>query len=188
MPCMKAAIRVYDHPRPCCRAVHSSSRHHPDRSLTFLVTAYCPCRICCNKADGITATSVKAKAGRTVAADPRLIPLGTKLKVEGMGIMVAEDAGGAIGGRRLDVFFSSHRAARIFGRRWLRVWILPRAGAMSPRRDIMSKAPSVPAAQAPTPVQGLVAQTPTERPWVGGDCHKRIRNPTRVAISGVAVR
>lgn len=61
-----------------------------------------------------------------MAADPALIPFGTRLAIEGLGERVVEDAGGAIQGHRLDVFFESHREARSFGRRWLEVRVVGR--------------------------------------------------------------
>ncbi|MGE5551292.1 MAG: 3D domain-containing protein [Bacteroidota bacterium] len=94
-------------------------------SVLFTVTAYCPCRACCGKTDGITASGRPAVAGRTVAVDPGLIPFGTRLVVPELGERVAEDTGGSIRGRRLDVFFRTHAQARSFGRRLLRVEILP---------------------------------------------------------------
>lgn len=80
------------------------------------VTAYCPCIKCCNKTDGITASGTKAKQGRTVAVDPRYIPYGTKIIIDGH-IYISEDCGGAIkGSNRLDIFFDSHEEALEFGR------------------------------------------------------------------------
>ena len=54
----------------------------------YKVTAYCDCKECCGKTDGITASGKKAKQGRTVAAPPE-IKLGTKLDIDGK-IYVAE--------------------------------------------------------------------------------------------------
>lgn len=107
-------------------ARHPSSRAERPAPPPFLVTAYCPCKTCCGKTDGITASGLRALAGHTVAVDPSLIPLGTALFIEGVGERVAEDTGGAIRGRRLDVFFPSHAQAKRFGRRWLRVQVLTR--------------------------------------------------------------
>ncbi len=91
------------------------------RARKFLVTAYCPCRRCCNKSDGLTALGRRAIPGRTVAVDPRLIPLGAHINLEGLGERVAEDMGGSIAGYRIDVFFASHAEAEAFGRCWLEV-------------------------------------------------------------------
>ncbi|EGD50148.1 3D domain-containing protein [Thermoanaerobacter ethanolicus JW 200] len=52
---------------------------------------------------GITATGTKATRG-VIAVDPRVIPLGTRLYVEGYGFGIAADTGGAIKGDKIDVF------------------------------------------------------------------------------------
>ena len=55
------------------------------QSLTYKgvykITAYCPCKKCCGKSDGITASGVKAIEGITVAMD-KSIPFGTKIYIE----------------------------------------------------------------------------------------------------------
>ena len=60
---------------------------------------------------GITSTGVRAERNpngySTIAVDPRVIPLGTKLYVDGYGYAIAEDIGGAIKGNHIDLFFSS---------------------------------------------------------------------------------
>jgi resuscitation-promoting factor RpfB len=83
--------------------------------------------------DGITATGVRAVAGtgqeshpHLVAVDPRVIPLGSRLYIDGYGFAVAVDTGSAIKGNRIDLLLPSHEAARRFGRRSLRVYLLPR--------------------------------------------------------------
>lgn len=60
-----------------------------------------------------------------VAVDPKVIPLGTKIYVEGYGIAIAGDTGGAIKGNIVDLFFNSARECREFGRQYgLKVYIL----------------------------------------------------------------
>ncbi|WP_338817063.1 3D domain-containing protein [Parvimonas micra] len=59
-----------------------------------------------------------------VAVDPRVIPLGTKLYIEGYGYAVAEDTGGAIKGNRIDLCFTNRSQAAKFGRRNVKVYIL----------------------------------------------------------------
>jgi 3D (Asp-Asp-Asp) domain-containing protein len=82
---------------------------------TFKLTAYCACPKCCGKwADGITYTGTKATEGRTIAVDPKVIPLGSTVYIDGVPY-IAEDIGGAIKENRIDVFFSSHEAALQFG-------------------------------------------------------------------------
>ena len=59
--------------------------------------------------------------GKTVAADTRILAMGTCIEIEGLGQRVVQDVGSAIKGHRLDVFFGSHAEALEFGRRALKV-------------------------------------------------------------------
>jgi len=77
----------------------------------------------------ITATGVAAQAGRTIAVDPAVIPLGSAVYIDGLGVRIAEDVGGAVKGRRLDVYLPTREAARRFGVQYRRVAVL------SPGRD-----------------------------------------------------
>ena len=82
----------------------------------MLITAYCPCVKCCDKDDGITASGTRATQGRTVAVDPRYIPYGTEVIIDGV-TYIAEDCGGAIkGDDRIDLYFNSHIDALNFGK------------------------------------------------------------------------
>ncbi len=70
-----------------------------------------------------TYTGVYPEVG-TVAVDPRVIPLGTKLYVEGYGYAKAEDIGSAIKGQRIDLFFDTKKDALSWGRRRTKVYVL----------------------------------------------------------------
>ncbi|MFV0440685.1 MAG: 3D domain-containing protein [Lachnospirales bacterium] len=72
---------------------------------------------------GITASGAVAQDG-TVAVDPNVIPLGTKLYVEGYGLAIAQDTGGAIKGNKIDLFYHSLSEALQFGRRSVKVYVL----------------------------------------------------------------
>ena len=65
---------------------------------------------------GQTATGMKPQVG-VVAVDPKIIPLGTKLYVEGYGEAIAGDTGGAIKGNRIDLFMATRGQAMKYGRR-----------------------------------------------------------------------
>lgn len=71
-----------------------------------------------------TYTGVYPEAG-TIAVDPKIIPLGTRLWVEGYGYGIAEDIGSAIKGNKIDLFMESRRECLHWGRRRVRVYILP---------------------------------------------------------------
>lgn len=64
---------------------------------------------------GITASGAKAKEGTTIAVDPRLIPIGSRVYIEGLGFRKAQDTGGLIKGQRIDVFFENKDTAITFG-------------------------------------------------------------------------
>jgi len=94
------------------------------RFLEVEVTAYCPCHICCGKSDGITSSGKPAQVNRTIAIDPTVIPLGTRLYLEGIGIFVAEDTGGVIKGNKIDLFMNDHQKALEFGVKTTKAYIL----------------------------------------------------------------
>ncbi|MGM0846870.1 MAG: 3D domain-containing protein [Bacillota bacterium] len=84
----------------------------------FVVTAYT------NRPEegtnGITASGNPTVAGRTIAVDPAVIPLGTKVEING-NIYTAEDTGGAIDNKRIDIFMEDLDAALQFGKQSLNV-------------------------------------------------------------------
>ncbi len=60
----------------------------------------------------------------TIAVDPAVIPLGTQLWVEGYGIGIAADTGGAIRGNKIDLFMETRSECIEWGRRTVLVRIL----------------------------------------------------------------
>ena len=85
-------------------------------SIKYKLTAYCGCKKCSGKWGTRTASGKKAKQGRTIAVDRRKIKLGTKVKIKGK-TYVAEDVGGGVKGKHIDVFFSSHKQTMKFGKK-----------------------------------------------------------------------
>lgn len=90
--------------------------------LTVEATAY--------SGGGKTAMGTAAGEG-TVAVDPDVIPLGSRLYITAedgsswvYGYAVAEDTGGSIQGERVDLFFWSESDCRAFGRRTAKVYVL----------------------------------------------------------------
>ena len=81
----------------------------------FRLTAYCACKKCCgSSADGITATGTVPVQGRTIAVDEDVIPYGSEVIINGH-TYTAEDCGGSIIGKRIDIYFDSHEEALEFG-------------------------------------------------------------------------
>ncbi|MCK9217969.1 MAG: 3D domain-containing protein [Firmicutes bacterium] len=72
---------------------------------------------------GITRSGLKVRPG-IVAVDPRVIPLGTHLYVEGYGEALAADTGGAIKGNKIDLYFESPKDVAKYGRKRVKVYIL----------------------------------------------------------------
>lgn len=87
----------------------------------FLLTAYCPCAICCGKTNGITASGKPAKPNHTIAADKRYA-FGTKMLINGI-VYTVEDRGGAINGNHIDIFFNTHSEARAWGTKYADVYL-----------------------------------------------------------------
>jgi 3D (Asp-Asp-Asp) domain-containing protein len=83
------------------------------RVMTVEATAYLPTD---GSSQGLTATGRKAQYG-VIAVDPRVIPLGTLVYVEGYGFAVAADTGGAIKGNRIDVCMHDRKKVYNWGRR-----------------------------------------------------------------------
>jgi peptidoglycan lytic transglycosylase len=104
-------------------ATGEKPKRKPNPWLRVSATAYC--------LKGITGSGARTRPG-TVAADPRLIPLGSTIHVRGLrgardGTYAVLDTGRAIRHHEIDIFMPSCRAARRFGRQDVRVRILSRA-------------------------------------------------------------
>jgi 3D (Asp-Asp-Asp) domain-containing protein len=83
------------------------------RVISALVTGYAP---------GAGASSSRTASGSTthwgtVAADTRLYPFGTRLRIAGLGdtVFVVEDTGGAVRGNVFDVWYPDAGSARGIG-------------------------------------------------------------------------
>ncbi|MGM8215721.1 ubiquitin-like domain-containing protein [Bacillaceae bacterium W0354] len=78
----------------------------------------------CNGCSGITRTGINLKANphmKVIAVDPSVIPLGSKVWVEGYGYAIAGDTGGAIKGNRIDLHVPTKAEAYRYGRKQVRV-------------------------------------------------------------------
>lgn len=94
------------------------------RILSVSATAYDPGPASCGRGcTGRTATGMRATRG-VIAVDPRVIPLGSRVFVDGYGPAIAADVGSAIKGNRIDVCFDSRGEALRWGRRRVQVMVL----------------------------------------------------------------
>jgi 3D (Asp-Asp-Asp) domain-containing protein len=106
----------------CGRSVRRSSAPAPlpsGEGTAFTATAY--------SGGGLTASGTVPHPG-VVAADPAVIPLGSRIRVrdagEYSGEYVVRDTGGAIRGRKIDLYMSKHAQAKRFGRRTVKVEVV----------------------------------------------------------------
>lgn len=95
-----------------------------EKELTMTATAY---TASCAGCSGITATGINLKANpnqKVISVDPTVIPLGSKVWVEGYGEAIAGDTGGAIKGNVIDIFIPTKQEALNWGRKTVKVKIL----------------------------------------------------------------
>lgn len=90
----------------------------------FTVTHYCPYGCCNGKWDGKTASGAIPTPWHTIAVDKRVIPIGSKVHIEGYGDFVAQDCGGSIKGSRIDVLVGSHKEALSLGIKEMEVYLV----------------------------------------------------------------
>ncbi len=101
-------------------------------------TAYCLCQKCCGKSPsspgyGVTASGLKIIPGtgmKVIAVDPKVIPLGSKVYVQGLngawdyGYAVAGDTGGAIKSMKIDLYMDSHEETLNWGRKKVNIYVV----------------------------------------------------------------
>ncbi len=115
-------VEQYDvGPAPVDQHLAETGASDPD---TFVITAYLAIDEYENRFHGITYSGVPAKANHTLAVDPKVIPLGSMVFIEGLGWWRAEDTGNMIKGKILDICVETRTQARNWGRQKRKVWIL----------------------------------------------------------------
>lgn len=76
---------------------------------------------------GVTALGINVRKNpntKLIAVDPKVIPLGSKVWVEGYGVAIAGDTGGAIKGKRIDILMPTKDNCYDFGRRTVKIRII----------------------------------------------------------------
>ncbi|NPC94935.1 DUF348 domain-containing protein [Bacillus sp. WMMC1349] len=106
------------------RANVSRSNEPSKKEFYVSSTAY---TASCNGCSGSTATGFNLKANpgsKVIAVDPSVIPLGSRVHVEGYGYAIAADTGSAIKGRKIDVFFPNKPSAYRWGNKRVKIKVL----------------------------------------------------------------
>ena len=89
---------------------------------TYKLTFYCPCHQCSGDYGRSTASGAICTEGRTVAVDPKVIPLGSHLLINGHEY-IAEDVGGGVKGHHIDVYLEDHDTCNDRGIEYAEVFI-----------------------------------------------------------------
>ncbi|MCC9087439.1 MULTISPECIES: LysM peptidoglycan-binding and 3D domain-containing protein [Bacillus] len=106
------------------KAESSSASQSVQKAMTVTATAYTAND---GGISGITATGVnlnKNPNAKVIAVDPNVIPLGSKVYVEGYGEAIAADTGGAIKGNKIDVHVPSKSQAKNWGVKSVKIKVL----------------------------------------------------------------
>lgn len=86
-------------------------------------TAYCDCPECSSGYGRSTHSGTTAEAGRTIAVDPDVIDIGSKVEIEGE-TYIAEDVGSAVVGDHIDIFFDTHEEVEEWEVKYLHCWVV----------------------------------------------------------------
>ena len=120
--------KTVEQPKPIEKKVEVEKRAEQEVSrkgvyrLTVEATAYSPDE----KGDtGVAYDGRPAVPYKTMAVDPRVIPLGSKVYVQGYGWFLAHDTGGAVVGHIVDLRLGSITEANRWGRRTISVEVVP---------------------------------------------------------------
>ena len=77
--------------------------------VTFKVGAFCPCKKCCGKNDGISSSRSPGPVSKKIVAAPKKYPFGTKIVLDGYGTYYVEQRGGSNIDNKIEIFFSNHQ-------------------------------------------------------------------------------
>ena len=90
--------------------------------MVFVATAY--------SLKGVMANGERVHNG-AIAADPKVLPIGTKVYIQGMGTFVVKDTGRLIKGKRIDIWIPNRASALKFGKRGVKLQVISK-----PRRKV----------------------------------------------------
>lgn len=110
--------------KPATKKVSRSTSNEVVKEFYVTSTAY---TAYCKGCSGITKTGINLRKNphlKVIAVDPKVIPLGTKVHVEGYGYAIAGDTGSAIKGNKIDVFMPSTSQALNWGRKTVKIKII----------------------------------------------------------------
>ncbi|MEH6993786.1 LysM peptidoglycan-binding domain-containing protein, partial [Neobacillus drentensis] len=123
-PVESAPAPAVEAPAPAESAPAVEAAAPSSKEIIVEATAY---TASCEGCSGITATGIDLISNpnqKVISVDPSVIPLGSKVYVEGYGEAIAGDTGGAIKGNKIDIFIPSKQDAINFGRKQVKVTIL----------------------------------------------------------------
>lgn len=126
VPKSKVTTKKKSEPKVEKKAKQESKTQKESEGKTIAVTATAYTAEC-DGCSGITYTGVDLNNDRNakvIAVDPNVIPLGSKVYVEGYGYATAEDIGGAIKGNRIDLHVPTKKEAYSWGRQSVNITIL----------------------------------------------------------------
>lgn len=109
---------------PVQKAATSAPVSSTAKEMTVTATAY---TAYCTGCSGTTATGIDLRSNpnqKVIAVDPSVIPLGSRVWVEGYGEAIAGDTGGAIKGNIIDLFMKDKQDALNWGRQTVTIKIL----------------------------------------------------------------
>ncbi|MBS4174964.1 3D domain-containing protein [Bacillus sp. FJAT-49736] len=102
----------------------ANAKASTSKVLTVTATAY---TVNCKGCGGFTATGINLKKhpdAKVISVDPKVIPLGTKVYVDGYGYAIAADKGSSVKGNKIDVFYPTLKQAYKWGRKKVKVRII----------------------------------------------------------------
>ncbi|WP_336786587.1 3D domain-containing protein [Paenibacillus sp. MMO-177] len=76
------------------------------------------------KGYGITYSGTTVKEGRTIAADLDVLPVGTRVYIDGVGERTIEDRGGGVRGQHIDLYIAKLADAKAWGKQKKKVYVI----------------------------------------------------------------